>query len=297
MSGLKKNIRHSYSVTELKEFIKTEDELSISEKCELLGIARSSIYYKPVIPTQEEVTIKSYIDKIYTSYPFYGYRRITAEINRNYGVLVNHKRVLKYMQEMGIQALYPRQNTSKPNPANKIYPYLLRNLVITQPNHVWGIDITYIPLKSSWMYLVAVLDWRSRFVVAYELSDTLEIGFVLEASRKALTIGKPIIINSDQGSHFTSPKYTEIFLSNRVAISMDHRGRAFDNIFTERLWRTVKYEDIYLKCYETPRDLRNGLGEYMDFYNHKRLHQSLAYCTPAEIYYATLDSCHQKPNE
>lgn len=255
-----------------------------------MGISRSSIYYKPVAPSQEEITIKTCIDKIYTTSPFYGYRRITAELNKTQGILVNHKRVLKYMQEMGIQALYPRQNTSKPNPANKIYPYLLKNLVIKQPNHVWGIDITYIPLKSSWMYLVAILDWCSRYVVAYELSDTLEIGFVLETSRKALSVGTPTIINSDQGSHFTSAKYTEIFLSYGVEISMDHRGRAFDNIFTERLWRTVKYEDIYLKSYETPRELRYGLREYMDFYNHRRLHQSLAYCTPAQLYYGSLEN-------
>lgn len=275
-------------MSELKELIKTEDELSISEKCELLGVARSSVYYKPVAPSPEELAIKSYIDQIYTASPFMGYRKITAEINKNHGMLVNHKRILRYMQEMGIQALYPKPNTSKPNPANKVYPYLLKNLVITQPNHVWGIDITYIPLKSSWMYLVAILDWCSRYVVAYELNDTLEISFVLEVSRKALVIGKPSIINSDQGSHFTTPKYTEIFLSSGVEISMDHRGRAFDNIFTERLWRTVKYEDIYLKNYETPRELRIGLKAYMEFYNQRRLHQSLAYCTPAEIYYRNL---------
>lgn len=288
MSGSKKNLEHSYSLAELKELIKTEDELSITEKCELLGVARSSVYYKPVAPSQEEVTIKRRIDKIYTAYPFYGYRRITAEINRNHGMLVNHKRILKYMQEMGIQALYPRQNTSKTNPANQVYPYLLKNLVIREPNHVWGIDITYIPLKSSWMYLVAILDWCSRYVVAYELNDTLEIDFVLETSRRALTISRPEIINSDQGSHFTSPKYTEIFLSSGVAISMDHRGQAFDNIFTERLWRTVKYEDIYLKSYETPRELRAGLKEYLNFYNETRLHQSLGYSTPAEIYRRSL---------
>jgi putative transposase len=188
------------------------------------------------------------------------------------------------MREMGIQAVYPRQNTSKPNPANKVYPYLLSGLDIIEPDHVWSIDITYIPIRRSWLYLTAIIDWYSRYVVAWMIDDTLEIGFVLEACTNALYKVRPKIMNSDQGSHFTSPKYTEMFLAAGVEISMDHRGRAYDNIFIERLWRTVKYENVYLRSYETPRDARMGISQFLDYYNNERPHQSLDYRTPAEVY-------------
>ena len=188
------------------------------------------------------------------------------------------------MRQMGIQAVYPRQNTSRPNPANKVYPYLLKGLAITGPNHVWSIDITYIPIRRSWLYLTAILDWHSRYVVAWMVDDTLEIDFVLAACQNALTVARPVIMNSDQGSHFTSPRYTELFLEAGSRLSMDHRGRAFDNIFIERLWRTIKYEDVYLRSYDTPRDARAGIGRYLSYYNNERLHQSLAYRTPAEVY-------------
>ena len=191
------------------------------------------------------------------------------------------------MREMGIQAIYPRPNTSKPHPTNPVYPYLLSGLSITHPNHVWSIDITYIPIRKSWLYLVAILDWYSRYVIDWQIDDTLEIGFVLAACEGALKKASPLIMNSDQGSHFTSPKYTELFLKAGAKISMDHRGRAYDNIFIERLWRTVKYEDVYLKQYDTPRDARAGLQHYLMYYNNERPHQSLGYKTPLEVYMLT----------
>jgi putative transposase len=205
-------------------------------------------------------------------------------------MVVNHKTILRHMRQMGIQAVYPRQKTSKPNPPNKVYPYLLTGLRIAEPNQVWSIDITYIPIRRSWLYLAAILDWYSRYVVAWMVDDTLEISFVLETCTNALLKAVPVIMNSDQGSHFTSPKYTaspkytELFLAAGSQISMDHRGRAFDNIFIERLWRTVKYEDVYLRSYETPCDARIGIGRYLHYYNNERPHQSLGYRTPTELY-------------
>ena len=188
------------------------------------------------------------------------------------------------MQQMGIQAVYPRQNTSRPDLANPIYPYLLKGLKIDHPNHVWSIDITYIPVRSSWLYLVAIIDWHSRYVVSWALDDTMNIDFVLETSHSALKCGIPEIMNSDQGSQFTSPKYTDIFLSAGSKISMDHRGRAYDNIFIERLWRTVKYENVYPQQYESPKEARLGINTYMRYYNEERLHQSLGYRTPEEVH-------------
>lgn len=191
------------------------------------------------------------------------------------------------MREMGIQAIYPRQDTSQPTPANPVYPYLLKGVSITRPNQVWSIDITYIPIRSSWLYLTAIIDWYSRYVLSWGIDDTLEIDFVLEACRKALSRAVPEIMNSDQGSHFTSPKYTRLFQEAGSQISMDHRGRAYDNIFIERLWRTVKYEDVYPKEYGTPREARIGINGYLRYYNEERLHQSLGYRTPEEVYFDT----------
>ena len=251
---------------------------------ELLSLNRTSLYYKQVPPSDEEIAIKHRIDEIYTRYPFYGYRRITNQLNRE-GMNVNHKRIQRYMREMGIQGICPGPNLSKRNIANAIYPYLLEGLVIERPNHVWSIDITYIRLKRGWMYLVAIMDWFSRYVLSWELSQTLEIPFVLDAVKQALHISKPEIFNSDQGSHFTSPQYTELLLGNNVKISMDSKGRALDNIFIERLWRSLKYEEVYIKEYETPKDARKGISWYLGFYNNERPHQSLGYLTPAETYY------------
>lgn len=258
--------------------------LPISVQADLLGLNRSGLYYKPVPPSEEDLRIKLVIDKIYTRFPTYGYRRICWYLNEKEHLLINHKAVLQHMREMGIQAIYPRQNTSKPEPANKIYPYLLKGLKIDHPDHVWSIDITYIPIKNDWLYLVAIIDWYSRYVLDWQLSDTMEIDFVLDTSHKALKISTPEIMNSDQGSHFTSPKYTQIFLDAGVRISMDHRGRAYDNIFIERLWRTVKYEDVYPNAYETPREARIGINRFMKYYNHERPHSRLQYRTPEEVY-------------
>lgn len=258
--------------------------IPISLQAELLGINRTSFYYKPQPPSEADLKVKAIIDRVYTKHPEFGYRRITVWLKKYEGMVINHKSILRHMREMGIQAIYPRQNTSKPNPANKVYPYLLTGLEITAPNHVWSIDITYIPIRRSWLYLTAILDWYSRYVVAWMIDDTLGIGFVLDACRLALSKTAPVIMNSDQGSHFTSPKYIELFQNAGSLISMDHRGRAYDNIFIERLWRTVKYEDVYIRSYETPRDARIGIGQYIDYYNNERPHQSLGYRTPIEVY-------------
>jgi len=258
--------------------------LPISTQVRLLELNRSGLYYQPIPHSTEDLHIKQMIDKIYTRYPMYGYRRICWYMNEIEHYVINHKAVLRHMNEMGIQAIYPRQNTSRPEPANKIYPYLLKGLKIDHPDQVWSIDITYIPVKTNWLYLVAIIDWYSRFVLHWQLSDTMEIDFVLDTSRKALNVSSPEIMNSDQGSHFTSPKFTQIFLAAGSKISMDHRGRAYDNIFIERLRRTIKYEDIYPKAYETPKEARIGIHNYIKFYNHERPHSRLKYRTPEEVY-------------
>ncbi len=261
----------------------TSTELSLKTQAELLSISRSSLYYYPLPPSPEEVTIKHRIDEIYTRWPFYGSRRITVVLNQE-EIAVSRPTVQRYMREMGIAGIAPGPNTSKPAPEHKIYPYLLRNVAASYPNHIWGIDITYIRLHGGWIYLVAVIDWFSRFVVAWEVDQTLELPFVLTAVDRALSQATPTIWNSDQGSHFTSPQYLERLLAAHVQISMDGRGRAADNIFTERLWRSVKYEEVYLNDYASPRDARLGLLRYFHFYNFERPHQALDYRTPAAAY-------------
>jgi len=254
-------------------------------QADLLSLSRSSLYYQPVAPSAEEVALKHRIDALYTDYPFYGSRRIAVQLRRE-GMSINRKAVQRHMREMGIAGLCPGPNLSQRNLAHQIYPYLLRQVTATYPNHIWGIDITYIRLQNGWLYLVAVLDWFSRYVVSWQLDDTLDIDFVLLAVDRALADYKPGIWNSDQGSHFTSPQYTQRLLAAAVQISMDGKGRALDNIFTERLWRTVKYEEVYLHDYQTPKQARMGLTTYFDFYNNRRPHQSLGYLTPAEVYFA-----------
>ena len=260
------------------------DEVSVVTQCELLSVHRSGVYYAPRPVDKRDLHIQQRIDELYTAYPFYGVRKITAQLRAD-GLLVNHKAVARHMQMMGLRAIYPGPNLSKRARQHTVYPYLLRGLTIERPNQVWGVDITYIRLRSGWMYLFAVLDWYSRFVVSWTLDLTLEIGFVLEAMRSALATATPSICNSDQGSHFTSPQYIGLFQDTPVHISMDGKGRALDNIFTERLWRTVKYEEVYLKDYASPREARSSLSAYLDFYNHRRLHQALDYQTPAQIYF------------
>ncbi len=201
------------------------------------------------------------------------------------GYIVNRKRVVRLMRLMNIKTIYPRRNLSKINPENKIYPYLISGIEIDRPNVVWSIDITYIPLSHGFMYLVAIIDWYSRYVLSWSISNSLETGFCIEALNKALSKGSPEIFNSDQGSQFTSKEFTGVLKSNDIRISMDGRGRVFDNIFIERLWRTVKYEEIYLKGYETVNDVKTGLSNYFPFYNNERYHQSLGYMTPYEAHY------------
>lgn len=228
------------------------------------------------------------IDVIYTKRPFYGVRRITEQLHRN-GDWVNHKRVHRLVQILGIEAIYPKPNLSKNANQHPYFPYLLKNTVITRPNQVWGIDITYIRLQKDWLYLVAMLDWHSRYILSWELSDTMSVQFCCETLQNALKVGIPQIHNSDQGVQFTAEQYLSILKAYpNIRISMDHKGRCFDNIFTERLWRTIKYEEVYLKSYESPQEARQSIREYITFYNNERLHQSLKYRTPAEIYFGKI---------
>jgi putative transposase len=220
-------------------------DVPLTRQADLLSLSRSSLYYQPVLPSVEEVALKHRIDEIYTASPFYGSRRITAVMQRE-GVSINRKAVQRHMQEMGLVGVAPGPHLSTRAPQHPVYPYLLRDVTSAWPNHVWGIDITYIRLRAGWLYLVAVLDWYSRYVVSWELDLTLELRFVLEATERALAQATPLIWNSDQGSHFTSPQYVTLLQAADVQISMDGKGRALDNIFTERLWRTVKYEEVYL---------------------------------------------------
>jgi putative transposase len=257
-------------------------DVPLKSQADLLSLSRSSLYYKPVGPSAEEIAAKHRIDEIYTAHPYYGSRRITAVLRQE--MLISRPTVQRYMRQMGIAGICPGPNLSKRSAEHKLYPYLLRNVGINRPNQVWGIDITYIRLQGGWMYLVAILDWFSRYVVNWELDQSLELPFVLRAVDRALGQARPDIWNSDQGSHFTSPHYTQRLLAANVQISMDGRGRALDNIFTERLWRTIKYEEVYLKDYANPREARQGLGQYLTFYNHERPHQALDYRTPAQVY-------------
>jgi putative transposase len=258
-------------------------ELPMRTQADLLSLNRSSLYYVPVPPSPEEVALKHRIDELYTDRPFYGVRRMTAQLRRD-GLLINHKAVERHMREMGLAGVCPGPKLSKPAPGHTVYPYLLRGVTAARPNEVWGIDITYIRLLHGWMYLVVVVDWFARYIVSWELDQTLQQPFVTAAVQRALTVATPGIWNSDQGSHFTSPHSTALLEAAGVRISMDGRGRALDNVFNERLWRTIKYEEVYLNEYSSPREARLRLGHYITFYNHERVHQALAYRTPAEVY-------------
>lgn len=258
--------------------------LSITQQCELLSLNRTGLYYqkRPISPTK--LAILNAIDEIYTEDPVYGARRIRNELIKR-GFSINRATVAAYMKILGLEAIYQKPNTSEPCPQHKVYPYLLRNITASYPNHIWGTDLTYIRMQGGFMYLVAYLDWYSRYVVSWELSDTMEDDFVISALKEALKVAVPFYANSDQGSQFTGHGYTGVLLENGVHISMDGRGRCMDNIFTERLWRTVKYEDIYIKEYTTPRELRKGMAAFFEKYNTKRSHQSLGYKTPWEVYF------------
>ena len=242
------------------------------------------MYYEPVAVRDETVRFMHRVDEIFTECPFYGSRRIQEALGRE-GICVGRERVQRCMRLMGLWAIYPKRNLSKRHPGHKIYPYLLRDRKITHPNQVWATDITYIRVRQGFVYLVAVLDWYSRYVLSWRISNTLDVSFCREALEEALVKGSPEIFNSDQGSQFTSDEFTGILLSKEIAISMDGRGRAFDNIFTERLWRSVKYEEVYLKEYQVCREAREGLEKYFTFYNTRRYHQSLEYKTPYEVHF------------
>ena len=261
-------------------------EVPLTTQAGLLRLSRASLYYQPVPLSSEEVAIKHRIDELYTAHPFYGSRKITALLRQECGP-ITRKTVQRHMREMGIAGICPGPNLSKRQTEHRVYPYLLRHVTASRPNQVWGVDITYVRMRGGWMYLVAVLDWFSRFVVSWAVDDTLELPFVLDATQRALAQATPEIWNSDQGSHFTSPQYTHLLLDAGVQISMDGKGRALDNIFTERLRRTVKDERVYLREYTMPREVRQDLGEYFTFYNYERPHQALAYQTPAAVYACT----------
>jgi putative transposase len=260
------------------------EALSVQRQCALLGLARASYYYQAAPESVENVRLMNLLDEQYTETPFYGVRKMTAWLNEVKQENVNVKRVRRLLRLMGLEAIYTKPRLSVAAPGHRIYPYLLRGVKITRVNQVWSTDITYVRLLGGFVYLVAVIDWYSRYVLSWEISTTLETDFCVNALERALHHGQPETFNSDQGSQFTSEVFTNKLKERDIAISMDGRGRALDNIFVERLWRSVKYEDIYLHAYENVPQVVRGLGRYFKFYNYARLHQSLDYKTPAAVY-------------
>lgn len=265
---------------------KGNPQINLSRQAELLSISRSSIYYHPRT-NQREIEIKKAIDKIYTGCPFYGSRRIKQELEKSYQIKICRGYVQNLMKNMALEAIYPRRklNLSLGNKLHKKYPYLLKNLQIIHPNQAWSTDITYVPLQAGFVYLTVIMDWYSRYVISWKLSATLENDFCIQALKEALEIGTPKIHNSDQGVRYTAENYITVLAEKEIQISMDGRGRYLDNIFTERLWRTVKYENIYIHDYRDINEAEIGLAQYFQFYNNRRIHQSLNYKTPAEMYF------------
>lgn len=258
-------------------------EISVQRQCELMGLSRASLYYKSRRDGGFDAEVMRVLDEEYTKTPFYGVRRMVVRLQER-GYEVGDKRVRRLLRSMGLMAVYPKKRLSLPNAKHKKYPYLLRGVTVSRPNQVWSMDITYVRLRKGFAYLVAIMDWHSRYVIAWELSLSLESDFCVEALRRALAEGNPEVFNSDQGSQFTSEDFTGILLGAGIRVSMDGRGRVYDNIFVERLWRSVKYEEVYLKDYEGVRDARESLGQYFEFYNHERPHQALGYRTPREVH-------------
>ena len=267
-------------------------ELSVVRQCELLDISRSSVYYSPLQASEYELELMGLIDKQYLLTPFYGSRKMAAWL-KGQGYQVNRKRVQRLMRRMGIEAIYRRPKTSTPASENKVYPYLLRGLQIDRANQVWATDITYIPMARGFMYLVCVMDWHSRYILSWRLSNTLEADFCVDALEEALRRDMPGIFNTDQGSQFTSDAFTSVLLAHGVRISMDSVGGYMDNVFVERLWRSVKYEEVYLKAYESVAEARAGIGAYLRFYNSDRPHQALDYRTPAQVFEEGRTQVHQ----
>jgi putative transposase len=283
-TGSKKNL-NSFSHEKKRSLLDPHHpEISLARQAELLGMSRSSIYYRPRV-NAGDIMIMNLIDEIFTKYPFYGKRRMCVELNRR-GMEIGIKKTRSLMRIMGLEAIYAKPRTSIAHPEHRKFPYLLRGLAIGKPNMVWATDITYIRMPNGWIYLTAIIDWFSRFIIAWEVSITLEADFCIAALQNGLEkYSQPEIFNSDQGVQFTSQEFIAILQGNNIRISMDGRGRCFDNIFTERLWRSIKYEEVYLKEYNSVQDAVSNLGSYIDFYNNERPHQSLKYQTPAEVYF------------
>ena len=267
------------SAEERIKMLTKDHQLSVRKQADLLGVFRSNLYYKPVEISAANHEVMRQIDEIYTAQPFYGYRRIGHVLRQN-NLLVNDKKVRRLMRQMGLVAIYPKPNTSLANAAHVKYPYLLKNLDITRPNQVWATDITYIRMPHGFLYLVAVIDWYSRYIVSWELSNTMEVEFCNDTLNNALKLTKPEIFNSDQGAQFTSNSFTNILKKHDIKISMNGKGRCVDNMIIERFWRSVKYEEVYLKDYNSVTIAQQNIADYIHFYNHVRPHQALEYDTP-----------------
>ena len=264
--------------------VEKDGDINLSRQCRLLGVGRTSVYYQPFI-SDKKLELMRLVDEIYTEDPTRGTRRISVVLKRKHGLAVGRGKVRKLMGMLGLCAIYPKPDLSRRNPEHKVYPYLLRNVRVERVNQVWSTDITYIRLSHGFVYLCAIIDWYSRYVLAWRLSTTLDSSFCVDALREALQkYGKPEIFNSDQGTQFTCKNFTDVLKENDIAISMDGRGRALDNVFVERLWRTVKYEDVFLKDYGDVKSCRQGLSDFFERYNNRREHQSLNYYYPVQIY-------------
>ncbi|ACL75218.1 IS3 family transposase [Ruminiclostridium cellulolyticum] len=288
---LKKKLNNSASRQSRQSMVdKKHKKLTITRQCQLLGLNRSTLYYQPHEPDRsEEYRVKWLIDEIYTRDSSLGYRRMTHILHRDHGININKKRTRRYMREMNIYGICPGPNLSKRGRLKYVHPYLLRGLTIDRPNQVWSVDITYCRMPKGHMYLAAIIDWHSKYIVGYELSNTMDKSLVLNLVKRTITAhGKPEIINSDQGSQFTCEDYINLLKENNIKVSMDGKGQALDNICIERFWRSLKWEKLYLEEYSTPKQLRNIIQEYIAYYNIYRPHQTLEYRTPGEVYYRTL---------
>lgn len=272
-------------MSERKAMIKATQRIAVSRQCQLLAVPRSSVYTRPRGVPAADVELMRQIDALYLKWPFYGSRRLCEEL-RQQGYPINRKRVRRLMRQMGLRAVYPKPRTSQPAAGHKVYPYLLKGLTIDRPNQVWASDICYVPMAKGFMYLTVIMDWYSRRVLAWRVSNTLDAEPCIAALEEALMrYGSPEIFNTDQGAQYTSEAFTEVLRSHTIQISMDGKGRWVDNVFVERLWRSVKYEDIYLRAYESPAALRRGLTQYFQFYNAQRRHQMLNRQTPDAVYF------------
>jgi putative transposase len=286
LTGSKKKLDECLSVDERRALVEKSGGVGVSlrRQVDILSLSRRALYYQPIVPA-DEAELCQHINSIYAQHPFYGVRRIAVTLKQA-GMVVNHKRVQRLMQRMGLQGIRPKPNLSRRRHDEQVYPYLLDGVKASYPNHIWGIDITYIPQPSGWLYLAAVIDWYSRYVISWSLEQSLAQPLVTSAVVQALKVARPTIFNSDQGGHFTSPQYLSLLQEQGVQISMDGKRRAIDNVLTERLWRSIKYEEVYLNEYRSPAEVRRRVGEYVQFYNEQRPHQSLGYRTPASVYWA-----------